>query len=192
MLVCTLACSAADRLNHRLTCARPHEGTAHQISRSTAAPAPGGMSPPACSLRQAAQRSRVAGTQHHDCPLGPVNLSSIRWANVKTRHTGGRGTRQEAREGRAVSVPRDGLQPVPDETARVARVARAAFPEGTVSLRLRDALGTLFDDDLFTTVSSIEGQPARSPSLATRPGQQPAVHGTSQRSASGARRACPQ
>jgi transposase len=59
-----------------------------------------------------------------------------------------------------MSLPRDGLHPVPEETARV---AHAAFPDGNVYLRLRDELGTLFDDALFTTVYAIEGQPALHP-----------------------------
>jgi transposase len=59
-----------------------------------------------------------------------------------------------------MSLPRDGLHPVPEETARV---AHAAFPDGNVYLRLRDELGTLFDDALFTAVYAIEGQPALHP-----------------------------
>lgn len=59
-----------------------------------------------------------------------------------------------------MSLPRDGLRPVPLETARV---ARAAFAEGNVYLRLRDELGALFDDELFTDVYAIEGQPALHP-----------------------------
>ena len=41
------------------------------------------------------------------------------------------------------------LEPVPEETARV---ARAAFPKGHPSLTLRDALGTIFRDDDCTTL----------------------------------------
>lgn len=59
-----------------------------------------------------------------------------------------------------MSLPRDGLHPVPVETARV---ARAAFPDGNVYLRLRDELGTLFDDSLFSAVYASEGQPALHP-----------------------------
>jgi transposase len=59
-----------------------------------------------------------------------------------------------------MSLPRDGVHPVPVETARV---AHAAFPDGTVYLRLRDELGTLFDDALFSAVYAIEGQPALHP-----------------------------
>ncbi len=59
-----------------------------------------------------------------------------------------------------MSLPRDGLHPVPVETARV---ARAVFPDGNVYLRLRDELGTLFDDSLFSAIYSSEGQPALHP-----------------------------
>ena len=59
-----------------------------------------------------------------------------------------------------MSLPRDGLHAVPVETARV---AHAAFPDGNVYLRLRDELDTVFDDEQFTTVYSVEGQPALHP-----------------------------
>jgi transposase len=59
-----------------------------------------------------------------------------------------------------MSLPRNGLQPVPVETARV---AQAVFPDGNVYLRLRDEFGTLFADELFAAVYSVEGQPALHP-----------------------------
>jgi transposase len=52
------------------------------------------------------------------------------------------------------------IGPVPEETARV---ARAAFPKGNVYLRLRDALGTIFDDALFADLFSYTGQSALAP-----------------------------
>src|SRR6266705_1238644 len=51
------------------------------------------------------------------------------------------------------------LTPVPEETARV---AHAAFPKGNPYLTLRDALGTIFQDDDFTDLYSHEGQPGLS------------------------------
>ncbi len=72
-----------------------------------------------------------------------------------------------------MSLPRDGLRPVPEETARV---AHAAFPDGTIYLWLRDELGALFDDALFTAVYAREGQPALHPwrlALASGPGVWP-------------------
>src|SRR6185369_10519330 len=52
------------------------------------------------------------------------------------------------------------LQPVPDETARV---AHAAFPKGNVYLKLRDQLGTIFTDADFATLFPKAGQPSLPP-----------------------------
>jgi transposase len=52
------------------------------------------------------------------------------------------------------------LQPVPDETARV---AHAAFPKGNVYLKLRDQLGTIFTDADFATLFPKDGQPSLPP-----------------------------
>lgn len=51
------------------------------------------------------------------------------------------------------------VAPVPEETARV---ARAAFPKGHPYLILRDALGTIFQDDDFSDLYAHEGQPGLS------------------------------
>ena len=48
------------------------------------------------------------------------------------------------------------LEPVPEETARV---ARAAFPKGNPYLLLRDTLGTIFRDDDFAPCFPLDGQP---------------------------------
>ena len=50
--------------------------------------------------------------------------------------------------------------PVPEETARV---AHAAFPKGTRAIRMRDAIGAMFNDDTFAPLFSGRGQPAESP-----------------------------
>src|SRR5215469_8358289 len=52
------------------------------------------------------------------------------------------------------------IEPVPEETARV---ARAIFPNGNRSLLLRDTLGTLFTDPLFADLFPTRGQPALAP-----------------------------
>ncbi len=52
------------------------------------------------------------------------------------------------------------LAPVPEETARV---ARAAFPKGNPSLLRRDTLGTIFQDDDFTALFPLVGQPGLPP-----------------------------
>src|SRR5215467_543702 len=52
------------------------------------------------------------------------------------------------------------LAPVPEDTARV---ARAAFPKGNPYLLLRDTLGTIFQDDDFTALFPLVGQPGLPP-----------------------------
>ena len=54
------------------------------------------------------------------------------------------------------------LEPVPEETARV---ARAAFPKGNPYLLLRDTLGTIFQDDDFAALLPAGG-PTWPPALA--------------------------
>ena len=55
--------------------------------------------------------------------------------------------------------PRE-LGTIPEETARV---ARAACPKGTLAMRLRDALGELYQDEQFVALYPVEGQPAYAP-----------------------------
>jgi transposase len=52
------------------------------------------------------------------------------------------------------------LGTIPEETARV---ARAACPKGTLAMRLRDALGELYQDEHFAALYPVEGQPAYAP-----------------------------
>ena len=52
------------------------------------------------------------------------------------------------------------ITPVPNETIRV---ARAAFPQGNIYIRLRDELGVLFSDEDFATLFPTRGQPAEAP-----------------------------
>jgi transposase len=52
------------------------------------------------------------------------------------------------------------IEPVPPETARV---ARAAFPKGHRYLRLADELDTLFTDEAFLALFPTHGQPAQPP-----------------------------
>jgi hypothetical protein len=55
---------------------------------------------------------------------------------------------------------------IPEETQRV---AHAAFPKGTLGLRIADELGPLDRDDQFADLFPTRGQPAASPawSMAT-------------------------
>jgi transposase len=52
------------------------------------------------------------------------------------------------------------IEPVPDQTARI---ARAAFPKGNLYLSMRDELGTLFEDTDFVELFSRRGYPALTP-----------------------------
>jgi transposase len=52
------------------------------------------------------------------------------------------------------------IEPVPDETARI---AHAAFPKGHPYLTFRDALGTIFQDEDFATLFPAWGQPGLPP-----------------------------
>jgi transposase len=52
------------------------------------------------------------------------------------------------------------IVPVPEETARV---ARAAFPKGHPYLTFRDALGTVFQDEGFSALFPVRGQPGLPP-----------------------------
>jgi transposase len=59
-----------------------------------------------------------------------------------------------------MSLKSEAIPPVPEETARV---AQAAFPDGSPIMRLRDALGTIYDDELFADLFPTRGQPAEAP-----------------------------
>jgi transposase len=52
------------------------------------------------------------------------------------------------------------IDPVPEQTARI---ARAAFPKGNVYLQMRDELGTCYTDEEFAHLYPTRGQPALSP-----------------------------
>ncbi len=49
---------------------------------------------------------------------------------------------------------------VPEETARV---ARAAFPQGNLYMRMRDEIGVMYEDGAFAALFSQRGQPAEAP-----------------------------
>lgn len=52
------------------------------------------------------------------------------------------------------------VDPVPEETARV---ARAAFPRGNTYMKMRDELGVVFEDEDFAGLFPRRGQPAMAP-----------------------------
>jgi len=59
-----------------------------------------------------------------------------------------------------MSLPSAPMGPIPAETVRI---ARAAFPKGTLAMRLRDMMGTLYDDPTFADLFSHRGRPAEAP-----------------------------
>ena len=59
-----------------------------------------------------------------------------------------------------MSLHSKSIEPVPEETARI---ARAAFPKGNVYLRLRDEIGSLYTDEAFADLFPAHGQPAEAP-----------------------------
>src|SRR3954471_5190391 len=59
-----------------------------------------------------------------------------------------------------MSLPPPKLYSIPAQTQRV---ARAAFPKGSLCLRLFDELGTLFEDQDFADLFPPQGQPALAP-----------------------------
>ncbi|AOR29752.1 hypothetical protein BFF78_00385 [Streptomyces fodineus] len=60
----------------------------------------------------------------------------------------------------SVSLQPRGSAEVPVETAQV---ARAAFPKGSLAIRVRDELGALFTDEQFADLFPVRGKPAWSP-----------------------------
>jgi transposase len=52
------------------------------------------------------------------------------------------------------------IGPIPEATVRV---AYAAYPKGNVWMRIRDELGTMYQDEAFTHLFSHTGQPAEAP-----------------------------
>lgn len=61
---------------------------------------------------------------------------------------------------KAVSLKPQDINPIPEETIRV---ARAAFPKGHAIMRLRDHLGPIYIDEQFSALFPPDGQPAFSP-----------------------------
>ena len=47
------------------------------------------------------------------------------------------------------------IEPVPEETARI---ARAAFRKGNLLMRIRDDIGVLYDDQIFASLYDARGQ----------------------------------
>jgi transposase len=52
------------------------------------------------------------------------------------------------------------IDPIPSETARVARMV---FPSGALAMQMRDELGPMYDDQMFADLFPTRGQPAEAP-----------------------------
>src|SRR5438876_7076883 len=61
----------------------------------------------------------------------------------------------------AMSMRPQPIAPVPEDTARI---ARAAFPRGNMYMKMRDELGTIYQDQQFASLFPTRGQPAEAPS----------------------------
>jgi transposase len=56
-----------------------------------------------------------------------------------------------------VSLHPSPVDPIPEETTRV---ARTAFPKGSVAIRVRDELGVIYRDELFAPLFPTRGRAA--------------------------------
>lgn len=59
-----------------------------------------------------------------------------------------------------MSLKPEPMGPIPAETVRV---AKADCPKGSTFIKMRDKLGILFEDSLFTDLFPHNGQPALAP-----------------------------
>jgi transposase len=59
-----------------------------------------------------------------------------------------------------MSLKAEPIGPIPQETARL---AKGVFPESSTFIKMRDELGTLFQDELFAALFPKDGQPALAP-----------------------------
>ena len=59
-----------------------------------------------------------------------------------------------------MSIRREPIPSIPEETQRV---AKAAFPQGNVYMQMRDELGSLYTDGMFSALYAQDRQPAISP-----------------------------
>ncbi len=55
------------------------------------------------------------------------------------------------------------IMPIPAVPDQTARIAHAAFPDGTLLVQIRDTLGTLYTDEDFADLFPSHGQPAEAP-----------------------------
>src|SRR6266702_5374940 len=80
------------------------------------------------------------------------------WYNNTNAMEASCSSRSSRRE--SMSLKPQEIGPIPEETARV---AHAAYPKGNVFMRMRDELGTIYQDEAFAHLFSYTGQPAEAP-----------------------------
>src|SRR6266536_1837162 len=68
--------------------------------------------------------------------------------------------RSKSGEKIVMSLKPEPIGPIPQETARL---AKAVFPEDSTFMKMRDELGTLYQDEIFSTLFPKDGQPALAP-----------------------------
>jgi transposase len=54
-------------------------------------------------------------------------------------------------------------EPIPSVPPATARITKAAFPKGSIFMRMRDELGVLYTDETFASLFPPDGQPALAP-----------------------------
>lgn len=59
-----------------------------------------------------------------------------------------------------MSLKSQTIEPIPEETTRI---AKSAFPKGNTMMKIRDELGILYEDEQFTHLFPLRGQPALAP-----------------------------
>ncbi len=68
--------------------------------------------------------------------------------------------KSKGKEKEVMSLKPEPIGPIPQETARL---ATAVFPEGSTFMKMREELGTLYQDEQFAALFPKEGQPALAP-----------------------------
>ena len=79
-----------------------------------------------------------------------------------------------------MSLDPQGLEPIPEATRRL---VQKSSPKGTAIIRLRDALGPVYQDEAFVELFPRRGRPAEA-RLSLSPGDGLSSHGESHRSPS--------
>src|SRR5215470_1718669 len=80
------------------------------------------------------------------------NTGMVKW--------GKKSEKNPVRKDKSMTMYPQEIGTIPEETRRI---AQAACPKGTLAMRLREALGALYQDEQFLRLYPVEGQPAYTP-----------------------------